>query len=227
MYAGERRRGCVGGAVIGEGVSAGQVISRTRNSTLLCFRFYTTSSHPPTIRPTVSSDPTSAVLSDRPLMEGVAVPVPTLPAELLVQIVGLVAKTSTFNFLQADWAEEVDIKTTHALTLTSVTLNEIATPHLYSHVVVPDAQAGTLLLRTLESERWRAGAMAGKARAWVKAASFGRRTTRLSRPIGAFAGDVLGELRLANLQRVAFTGLELGSEIFYRLRGQHRWRPAL
>ena len=90
---------------------------------------------------------------------------PTLPTELVAEIINLAAQTPTFDFLAIDWAEGVQTDTFNSLCLVSRTFNALATAHLYTHPVLPTAKAGLTLVRTLQSDRWQTGEMAGKAQA--------------------------------------------------------------
>lgn len=79
---------------------------------------------------------------------------PALPTELLAEIVSLAARLPDFDFLQKDWADGVEYTTLKSLCLTSWTFNEIATPLLYRHLVLPTAESGQALMATLASSNW-------------------------------------------------------------------------
>ncbi len=139
---------------------------------------------------------------------------PTLPVELLAHIVAYTARTPHFDFLSSDWAEHLQTRTLHALCLTSLALNELATPHLYGHVTLPTAAAARGFVRTLRSERWQSGERAGKADKSVEAVSIGQEGQEGDPVSGSVVCEVLAELRGARVERVALSGVELGVQAF-------------
>ncbi len=147
---------------------------------------------------------------------------PTFPTELLAEIVRLVAQAPDFDFVQSDWAAGVEYATLRALCLTSRVLNELATPHLYRHLVLPTAEAGRALVRTVRSAKWSSGGWNSKTTQLVKAVSVGRPVEYGSEAEGWFAHEVFDVLRHAWVQRVAVVGLKIGLEALAVLRCE--WR---
>ncbi len=136
-------------------------------------------------------------------------PVAHLPPELLIKIAALASLTPEFDFLESDWASGVDYGTLKALCLTSRTLNEIALPLLYRHVVVRTAEAGRALVRTLESDKWKASERATRTKGWIKVVSLGQGVGVCGELEGGFVNSVLGELAGAEVERVAIVGVKV------------------
>lgn len=147
----------------------------------------------------------------------VAVLGPTLPTELLAEIVTLAGKLPESESVESEWAERDHYTALKALCLTSRTLNELATPLLYAILVVPTAEAGQALVRTLQSERWQGGELVGKAKEWAKAAVFGMMADAEGEMNGGFVDGVLDELSGAELSRVRLAGLRVGMSSFWRM----------
>lgn len=80
-------------------------------------------------------------------------PVPTLPNELLSEIIHLAAETPKFDFVRIYWGGDTQTGTLKSLCLVSHTFNSLATRHLYTHPVLPTGQSGLLFLRTVYSDR--------------------------------------------------------------------------
>lgn len=147
-------------------------------------------------------------------------PGPTLPTELLIEIVSLAAHEPDFNFTQHDWAAGVEQSTLQALCLTSRVFNQIATPLLYRHLVLATAEAGRALVRTLQSDRWQRGEMAGKVKDWAERVSFGTEVGDAQKADDGFVGGVLPELGGTTLDRVTVARLNLNVAAFNHTPGK-------
>lgn len=147
------------------------------------------------------------------------VPIAHLAPELLAEIAACAAQAPETSLTQYDWAAGAPTSNLSSLCLTSRVFREAATAHLYSHLVLPTAEAGRALIRTLKSDRWQTGEMAGKAGAWVKEVTFGQQAGKYGVADGAFVDEVLDQLEGAELERVAITGLALGQGLFGKLKG--------
>lgn len=80
-------------------------------------------------------------------------PGPTLPTELLAEIAKLAVGTPKFDFVQLEWADTSTYATLKALCLTSAVLNEIASPLLYRHVVLPTTDSRVRFLWTVRRKK--------------------------------------------------------------------------
>ncbi len=155
----------------------------------------------------------------------VAVARPTLPTELLIEIVSLVAHTPAFDFLQPHWGDISRVETLHALSLSSRAFCKIATPLLYAHPVLRTPRAGRALVRTLRSPKWTTGAKKGNGTKWVKGVSLGG---KVEGDAGFSTGDVclvLAALGGAQLERVEVAGAMLGIGAFQGI--QIKWTAQL
>ncbi len=145
---------------------------------------------------------------------------PTLPTELVAKIIARAVAAPQFNFLQADWANGVQTSTLYRLCLTSRMMNQIASPLLYRHLVLPMPKAGAAFIRTLKSARWNRGERAGKAVEWVRAISFGVGVEAGEEEDGEFVGRVLAKLGQAQVDRVAVTGIKLDITALGKMSGK-------
>lgn len=145
---------------------------------------------------------------------------PDLPTELIREIITLAAQTPHLDFLRSDWAQGVDLATLHALCLTSRGFNEMATRYLYAHPVLADGEAGRALVRTLRSDRWREGMMAGKADEWIRKITLGWVGREGEVGNGSYVREVMGEVNVAKVEDVAVVGLKLGGGAVEALTGK-------
>lgn len=145
---------------------------------------------------------------------------PTFPPELVIKIVSLAAPIPEFDFLQEDWADGVDYITLKSLCLTSRMFNEIATPLLYRHLVLPTAESGRALQATLASNNWLEGSRAGKAIEWVKEIAFGRPVDFGDEDESDFVEEVLSLLSGAKIERAAAVGVKVKLEVVAGLTGK-------
>lgn len=143
---------------------------------------------------------------------------PTFPTELLAKVVDCVAEVPEFDFVQPDWAEGVEYTTLKSLCLTSRAFNELATAHLYRHLVLPTAEAGRALVRTVKADKWSKGNRDSKLARTVKVLSVGRQVPFGDEAGGSFVYEVFAAVRYAWIERVAIVGLEVGLELLGRLR---------
>lgn len=149
-----------------------------------------------------------------------AVPIPILPPELLGKIVNSAAERPRFDFLQMDWAKDVQADALKSLCLVSRTFNAFATPHLYSHPILPTAAAARAFLRTIGSGNWKTGERAGKAQAWVRRLTLGTEVRLGEESDGTFVVGVLDQLASSELEAVEMVGLKLSVDPFTGLTGE-------
>lgn len=147
-------------------------------------------------------------------------PIPTLPTELVADIINLAARTPEFDFLEPDWSKGVQPSELSSLCLTSHTFNALATPHLYRHPILPTNEAGEGFLRTIESDNWQTGECAGKAQAWVKRLSLGVEVEVGKEMDGLFVVEVLRRARLDGLESVQVVGIEFKGDPFAYLQSK-------
>lgn len=147
-------------------------------------------------------------------------PGPTLPTELVAEIIKLVAETPAFEFLTTNWAEGVQTDTLKSLCLVSRTFSALATPHLYTHPILPTVKIGLLLMRTLQSDRWQMGEMAGQARGWVRSLTLGREVQLGKEVDGTFVVTVLGGAKLDALESVGVVGVKFQVDPFAVMRSK-------
>ncbi len=142
---------------------------------------------------------------------------PRRPPELLIKIINLAVPPSNFDFLQADWTQGVHYTTLKALCLASPTLNELASPVLCRHVILPTAEARARFVWTLQWNKWRDRKKGDEVVGWVKQMVMGSLVGGGAQVGGEFVAEVLTELtRLSGgpLDKLALVGLKLGPPVF-------------
>lgn len=145
---------------------------------------------------------------------------PTLPTELLAEIITLAVQTPKFDFLEPDWAEGVQTGTLYSLCLVSRTFDILATPHLYSHPILATAAAARAFLRTTNSDKWQTGHNAAKAGQRIRRLTLGQEVELGQELDGDFAVEVLNELAGFEMEAVEMIGLSLGADPFAGLTGK-------
>jgi hypothetical protein len=148
------------------------------------------------------------------------VPFPRLPPELLTKIVNLAATAPTFDFIQCDWAITSNYPTLKALCLTSPVLNELASPLLYRHVVLPTANARARFAWTVKWRKWKDPTMADRLIGWIQEVVLGRRFGTRVEADGDFVEEVIGELSGGAVAKLALVGLKLGPAAFTNLNSK-------
>lgn len=138
---------------------------------------------------------------------------PTLPTELIKEIIDLAAETPAFDYLERDWAAGVDPGTLYNLCLASRTFNKLATPHLYSHVIVPTPEREQLLCQTVNSERWTKKAEAKHVLgAPVNSFTVGEVAGSDEESVFGVSDELLEAVEATGAQRVALIGVKLGPD---------------
>lgn len=149
-----------------------------------------------------------------------AVPVPSLPPELLSEIITLATASPDADRLTPDWSNKSAIDTLLSLCLTSHAFNLLASTFLYSRLSLPTAQEASALVRTLDSARWTTGPCAGKAKVWVKDMTLGQHAGIYEEQDGGFVAEVLARVAGGRVERVALVGLQLlGPKVFQQMAG--------
>ena len=114
-----------------------------------------------------------------------------------------------------------------ALCSVSTVFRSIATEYLYEHLLLPTEASARLLLRTLASDRWTTGEMAGQARRLVRSVRLGKAVSWGEEVDGGFVGDVLASVGGEQLEEAGFAGLGVDGGAFKRLERMLQCSPLL